>query len=105
MVSGYLPILSTMLAKSSVDKSGIVDRVFFPGKVRSMFLSDYNEANPMHVALDAYLSDMPESEKLAIVTAQWADYARLVEIFAEEAVTCGDCLVSRQRSRTCGLWA
>lgn len=55
-------------------------------------LIGFNAENPMHVALDAYLSDMSESEKIAIVTAQWANYAFLATMMADES--CGDLTVA-----------
>lgn len=37
------------------------------------------EEIPMYTALAAYLSDMPESEKLAIVRAQWLPCATMLD--------------------------
>lgn len=50
----------------------------------SPILDQMDHENPMLVALSAYLSDMPESEKLAIVAAQWANYAFIATMMADE---------------------
>ncbi len=49
----------------------------------SSFLKDFNPENPMHIALNAYLSDAPESEKLAIVQKQWAPVVRFLAALDE----------------------